>query len=68
MPIQLIGERLRIVRSEHPAVAKVFDEPKIPSFTEEDCEVYSSGQTTTLSLARALALGCLSRLDTSLEQ
>lgn len=55
------------MRSEHPAVAKVFYEPKVTSFTEEDRGVYSSGQTTTLSLARALAIGCLSRLDTSLE-
>lgn len=52
---------------EHPALRAVFQEPETAPYSERDRNVISLEHTTSLSLARALAVGCLSRLDPDLQ-
>ena len=54
------------MRNAHPALQAVLEEPKSAPRSECDSDSVSLEQTTSLSLARALAVGCLSRLDPSI--
>lgn len=47
----------------HPALHALLQDPDRESPSEDDRDSAISDQTTSLSLARALAVGCLSRLD-----
>lgn len=50
----------------HPAIGAVLqDSTQVPA-SDVDRDSIGSEQTTSLTLARALAVGCLSRLDPSL--
>lgn len=54
------------MRGEHPAVRAILQDPKSAPYSDSDRNSVSLEQTTSLSLARALAVGCLSRLDPGL--
>jgi type I restriction enzyme M protein len=56
------------MRNAHPALEAVFDGSKSATHSDDDRGDYDrdSVHTTSLSLARALAVGCLSRLDPSI--
>jgi type I restriction enzyme M protein len=53
------------VKNAHPALRAVLEEPKSAPHSDCDRDSVSPEQTTSLSLARALAVGCLSRLNPS---
>lgn len=50
----------------HPAIGAVLQEPSQVLVSNVDRDLIGAEQTTSLTLARALAVGCLSRLDPSL--
>jgi type I restriction enzyme M protein len=54
------------MRNAHPALQAVLEEPKSAPHSACDSDSVNLEQTTSLSLARALAVGCLSRLDPSI--
>ncbi len=54
------------MRNAHPALRAVLEEPKGAPHSDCDRGSVSLEHTTSLSLARALAVGCLSRLDPSI--
>lgn len=51
------------MKTAHPAVRFVFQDPARPPFSDSDRGPVGLENTTSVSLARALAVGCLSRLD-----
>lgn len=55
------------MKSAHPALRAVLEEPNSAPYSEFDIERGSGilDHTTSVSLAQALAVGCLSRLDPS---
>lgn len=54
------------MKQEHPAVPMVLEDPKRAPFTDDDRGRISLGMTTSVSLARTLSIGLLSRLDPGL--
>lgn len=54
------------MRNAHPALRAVLEEPKSAPHSGHDGDSASVDHTTSLSLARALAVGCLNRLDPSI--
>ncbi len=54
------------MRDAHPALRAVLEEPKSDRNSDRDRDLMAHGLTTSLSLARALAVGCLARLDPSI--
>lgn len=52
--------------AEHPAISAVLNFPNSVPFSDADRNAMGLEHTTSVSLARALAIGCLSRLDPSL--
>lgn len=53
------------MRTQHPAVQAVFQTPEGAPYTDLDRDAVGLEHATSVSLARALAVGCLSRLDPS---
>ncbi|GAA1997065.1 HsdM family class I SAM-dependent methyltransferase [Brevibacterium samyangense] len=53
-------------RAPHPAISAVLEDSDAKSCSDRDFGSVGLQQSTSLSLARALAVGCLSRLDSSL--
>lgn len=51
------------MKTAHPAVRFVFQDPARPPYSDSDHGSAELEHTTSVSLARALAVGCLSRLD-----
>jgi type I restriction enzyme M protein len=51
------------MRTQHPAVRAVFEASNSQPYSDRDRGVLGVEHTTSLALARALAVGCLSRLD-----
>ncbi|PYI65751.1 hypothetical protein CVV68_17050 [Arthrobacter livingstonensis] len=54
------------MKNAHPAIQAVYQEPERPPYSDRERNRIGLEQTTSPSLARALAVGCLSRLDQSL--
>lgn len=54
------------MNAQHPAISAVLEESWSVSFSDVDRGSMGLEHTTSASLARALAIGCLSRLDSSL--
>lgn len=55
------------MRAAHPAVGFAFQDPVLQPFSDSDRGPVGLENTTSVSLARALAVGCLSRLDPARE-
>jgi type I restriction enzyme M protein len=55
------------VKAQHPSIAHVLGGDFGPQLADRDRNTVGLEQTTSPSLARALAIGCLSRLDPSLK-
>lgn len=54
------------MKKPHPAIQALYQGPARPPYSDRDRNQIGLEQTTSPSLARALAVGCLSRLDQSL--
>ncbi len=54
------------MENAHPAVRVVLQDPRDAPFSDQDRNSVGLEQTTSVSLARALAVGCLNRLDPGL--
>lgn len=54
------------MNAQHPAISAILKDPPSVPLPDADCDSMGTEHTTSVSLARALAIGCLSRFDSSL--